>query len=265
MSRTRLTTHLRDKTGRLLFTLLVRGRKETSLSFSQVEWLARMPSSYDSLSRWQLSRVKHPAPAMARKRIRRIVAEAETDVFAMGTEALNFLDERVRQLRPNAILEFGSGVSTVVLAGRMAEIHGGDDPRVFSVDESERYLAKTHQMLEQAGLGECTRLAHREVHERVICGHSTACYDIDDSFLRQFLATAPDLLFVDGPSGGGTVRFGTLPLVLGHTRVPCTFFLDDALREDEIHVGSLWRKLTGVEFAAVHVVGHGLLEGRIVQ
>jgi hypothetical protein len=133
------------------------------------------------------------------------------------------------------------------------------------VDESESYLHETHQMLERAGLERCARLAHREVHQQVICGHTTACYAIDDEFLRRFLKEVPDLLLVDGPSGGGTVRFGTLPLVLGHTSVPCTFFLDDALREEEIRVASLWRKSIGVEFAAVHVVGHGLLEGRVVR
>jgi hypothetical protein len=244
---------------------MVGARNEPSLSFSQVKLLARIPRSYDSLSRWQLSRAKHPVPVMASERVRRIVAEAGTDRFALGTEALNFLDERVTRLRPNAILEFGSGVSTVVLAARMADIHDEDEPRVFSVDESENYLHETHQMLERAGLEGSARLAHREVHEQVICGHTTACYAIDDEFLRRFLNEVPDLLLVDGPSGGGTVRFGTLPLVLGHTSVPCTFFLDDALREEEIRVASLWRKSIGVEFAAVHVVGHGLLEGRLVR
>jgi hypothetical protein len=244
---------------------MITARKEPSLSFSQVKWLARIPDSYDSLSRWQLSRAKHPRPAMARQRVRRIVAETEADEFALGTEALNFLDERVRQLCPNAILEFGSGVSTVVLAALMADIHGDSAPRVFSVDESETYLAATHEMLEQVGLRGCARLAHREVRDQVICGHATACYAIVDAFLHRFLETVPDLLLIDGPSGGGTVRFGTLPLTLGHARAPCTFFLDDALREDEIQVASLWRKLTDVEFSAVHVVGHGLLEGRIVR
>jgi hypothetical protein len=202
---------------------------------------------------------------MGRERLRRIVSDAAADGFALGTEALNFLDERVGQLRPNAILEFGSGVSTVVLAGRMADIHGEDGPRVFSVDESESYLAETHQMLELAGLAECVRLAHREVHEQVIFGRSTACYDLDEMFLDSFLETAPDFVIVDGPSGGGTVRFGAVPLVLGHLRVPCALFLDDALREDEIHVASLWRRLAGVDLTAVHLVGHGLLEGRIVR
>jgi hypothetical protein len=256
---------LRDKTGRLLFGAAVIARTQPSLSFWKVKWLARIPASYGALSRWQLSRAKWPEPTMTMDRVRTLVAEQATNPFALGTEALNFLDDRIRQLRPSAIVEFGSGVSTVVLAARMADIHGIDRPRVFSIDESESYLHATRRMLDDAGLGGCARLAHREVHEQVIRGQSTACYDLDEMFLRAFLETVPDVLVVDGPSGGGTARFGTLPLVLGHIGTPCTFFLDDALREDEIQVASLWQKLTRVELGAVHLVGHGVLEGRIVQ
>jgi hypothetical protein len=72
-------------------------------------------------------------------------------------------------------------------------------------------------------------------------------------------------VFIDGPSGGGTVRLGTLPLVLHHLDPRCTFFLDDAFREDEIEVASHWQAFPQVDLTAVHVVGHGLLEGRIVR
>jgi hypothetical protein len=261
----RLTTHLRDKTGRLLFRALISLPRRTALSFAEVKWLARVPSSYDALSLWQRGRVKHPPPAMEREHVRKIVADAEKDLFAAGTEALNFLDARVKRLRPRAALEFGSGVSTLVLTARMAALHGENGARVFSIDESDRYLDETRRMLESAGLAGCARLAQREVHEQVICGRATACYEIDDSFLRSFLPTAPDLVFIDGPSGGGTVRFGTLPLVVGHLDRRCTFFLDDALRQDEIQVASLWQEFQEIEFVAVHVVGHGLLEGKILQ
>jgi hypothetical protein len=261
----RLTTHLRDKTGRLLFRALISLPKRTALSFSEVKWLARVPSSYDALSLWQRGWAKHSEPAMEKEQVSKIVAEAEKNPFAAGIEALNFLDARVKRLRPNAILEFGSGVSTLVFAARMAALHGENRPRVFSIDESQDYLDETRQMLDQVGLGDCARLAHREVREQVICGHVTACYDLDEGFLRSFLPTAPDLVFIDGPSGGGTVRFGTLPLVLGHLDRRCTFFLDDALRQDEIQVASLWQEFQEIEFVAVHVVGHGLLEGKILQ
>jgi hypothetical protein len=263
--RARVKARLRNEIGRLLFALAAALAKTSSLSFWQVRLLARIPSSYDGLSAWQLSRRKRVEPAMAIERVRNVVVQAETNPYALGTEALNFLDDRVRQLRPTAILEFGSGVSTVVLAACMADLHGQDSPRVFSVDESEGYLHETRQMLDDAGLAGCARLAHRKVREQTIRGVQTPCYDLDEKFLRTFLETVPDVLLVDGPSGGGTVRFGTLALVLGHIGVPCTFFLDDALREDEINVASLWQKVPEVELRAVHLVGHGLLEGRIVE
>lgn len=258
-------THLRDKSARLLFRLLITLPKRKALRFAEVRWLARVPASYDALSLWQRAQAKHRDPVMERGDVRRLVAEADKNPFAAGIEALNLLDARVERIRPKAILEFGSGVSTLVLAARMAALHGNTGPRVFSIDESERYLEETSRMLNSVGLAEYARLAHREVHKQVICGHATACYDIDDGFLRSFLLTAPDLVFIDGPSGGGTVRFGTLPLVLRHLDPRCTFFLDDAFREDEIEVASLWQTFPQIDFAAVHVVGHGLLEGRIVQ
>jgi predicted O-methyltransferase YrrM len=264
-TRIRLTTHLRDKTGRLLFRALISLPRRTALSFSEIKWLARVPSSYDALSLWQRGRAKHPEPAMEEENVRRIVAAAESNPFAAGTEALNFLGACVRRLRPRAILEFGSGVSTLVFATHMAALHGGEGPWVFSIDETQDYLDKTRQMLESVGLGSCARLAQCNVREQVICGHATACYDIDQRFLCSFLPTAPDLVFIDGPSGGGTVRFGTLPLVLRHLNAGCTFFLDDAIRDDEIHVASLWQTLPEIEFAAVHLVGHGLLEGKVVS
>jgi hypothetical protein len=226
-----LWTHLRDKTGRFFFRALISAPNRIALRFSEVRWLSRIPSSYDALSLWQGGRVKHPEPAMEREQVSRIVAEAEKNRFAAGIETLNFLDAYVKRLRPNAILEFGSGVSTLVLAARMAAIHGGTAPRVFSIDESQGYLDETRQMLDHVGLRDHARLAQRDVHEQLIFGRATTCYDLDEGFLRSFLLTAPDFVFVDGPSGGGMVRFGTLPLVLEHLGPRCTFFLDDALRE----------------------------------
>jgi len=260
----RVNTRLRNEIGRLLFALAIGLAKTSSLSFSQMRLLARIPSSYDAFSRWQLGRTKRVEPAMAVEGVRNVVLQAEADRFALGTEAPNFLDGRVRQLRPSAILEFGGGVSTVVLAACMSDIHGSDSPRVFSVDESEGYLHETRRMLDDAGLAGCARLAHREVREQTFWGRRTPCYDLDDAFLRAFLETVPELLLVDGPSGGGMVRLGTLALALGHVGLPCTFFLDDALREDEINVASLWQEVPEVELRTVHLVGHGLLEGRIV-
>jgi hypothetical protein len=147
----------------------------------------------------------------------------------------------------------------------MADIHGAARPRVFSVEESDIYMEATGRMLDNAGLSRCVRLARQPLRKRVICGRPTTCYDLEEAFLRSFLDLEPEVVVVDGPSGGGPARFGTLPLILDHLASPCTFFLDDALREAEIRVAGLWRELPQFELSEIHLVGHGLLEGRIVQ
>jgi hypothetical protein len=254
----------RDEAAKRLLSLAtsVRGRN-ACVSFLELSWLSRIASSRDALSDWQLAR-SQPAPSTLKfQRVREVVRQAERNSYTIGTAALEFLDSRVAQLRPRAILEFGSGVSTVVLAARVASIYGGDRLRIFSIDESDTYLHETWQMLNAAGLAESAGLAHRRVRDQVVFGRRTQCYDLDPDFLTAFLQTTPDFLLIDGPSGGGNRRYGTLPLVLGHVGRPCTFFLDDALRGDEIAVASAWQELTGVELGCAHVIGHGLLEGRL--
>ena len=254
----------RDEAAKRLLSLAtsVPGRN-ASLSFLELSWLARIASSRDALSDWQLARPQPTRSTLKFHSVREVVRQAERNSYTIGTAALDFLDSRVAQLRPRAVLEFGSGVSTVVLAARVASIYGEDRLRVFSIDESDTYLHETWQMLDAAGLAASACLAHRRVRDQVVCGRRTQCYDLDPDFLTAFLPTAPDFLLIDGPSGGGNRRYGTLPLVLGHVGRPCTFFLDDALRGNEIAVASLWQELTGVELACAHLVGHGLLEGRL--
>jgi hypothetical protein len=257
----RVKARLRNELARMCFVLaaVIHGGK--FLTFSEVRLLARIPSSYDALSQWQLRRGADSKPTMPVAAVRKLVFEGAANPYSLGTEALNFVDDRIRRLRPNGILELGSGVSTVVIAACMSEIHGDHIPRVFSIDESETYLHETAHMLNAAGFSGSARLACRKVRDQRICGHRAPCYDLDDRFLQTFLDGTPDLLVVDGPSGGGLVRFGTLPLVFDHIASPCTFFLDDALRTEEIHVASLWWTLPEVRFRRVHLVGHGLLEG----
>ena len=254
----------RDEAAKHLLSLAssVRGRN-ACISFRELSWLSRIASSRDALSDWQLTRSHSARPTLELQRVRDVVRQAERNSYTIGTAALEFLDSRVAQLRPRAILEFGSGVSTVVLAARLASISADNSVRVFSIDESETYLHETWRMLDAAGLAANVGLAHRRVRDQVVSGRRTECYDLDPGFLTTFLQTTPDFVLIDGPSGGGDRRFGTLPLVVGHLGRPCTFFLDDALRRDEIEVASLWRESTNAELACAHLVGHGLLEGRL--
>jgi hypothetical protein len=231
----------------------------------EIVWLSRLAASADALEWWQRVQVRNRRVPLANARVAMVLDDLDRDTYSIGIEALAFLDMQVRQIRPQAIFEFGSGASTVVLAACMASLHGEEGlPHVFSIEQEEEYLEQTRRMLCLADLTARVRLAHRPLREQTVLDRPTLCYHIDGHFLQNFLTAAPDLLLIDGPSGGGDVRYGTMPLVMPNLRRPCRIFLDDALRGDELRIISLWRSIAGFEVDGIHLVGHGLLEAGLV-
>ncbi|MGH2934166.1 MAG: class I SAM-dependent methyltransferase [Gaiellaceae bacterium] len=188
----------------------------------------------------------------------------DEDTYIVNNATLEFLVRRLAQSRPQALLEFGSGRSTVAFAALMADLHADTRARVFSIDEDARYLEQTRKRLEDAGLSDRVRLAHRPVCNQTVMGERTRCYDLSDEFLAEFLELPVEVIFVDGPSGGGNVRLATLPSVIDRVQRPCVVFLDDALRDDEIAVAQRWARIPGVRLRGVHVIGAGLLEGQLI-
>jgi hypothetical protein len=222
-------------------------------------WCSWLASTPETLETWQ--RERQQTVPFTNQRLAAI-GDLVCDSYAIGSEALDFLDRRIMKERPRAILEFGSGMSTVGLASCMASLRGAaESPRVFSIDESAAYIERTRQLLDLAGLSSHVRLAHRPLRQQTILDRSTLCYDIDSAFLESFLPVEPDFVLVDGPSGGGDVRYGTLPLVATRLARPCRLFLDDALRAGELRVVSLWRRMPAFHAEGIHLVGEGSPRG----
>lgn len=210
-----------------------------------VRTAARAAADRDTLHHWQCGRIA-----------------AQDDLYTASPDTNDFLHRVVLRERPESVLEFGSGKSTLALAAALIEVHDDDRPRVFSVDESPDYLAATRAELERHKLR--ARLALRPLASTSIGGVPSFSYDVDEHFWDGFLsATAPGLVFVDGPSGGGMARLATIPSVRPHLKTGALVLLDDALRDDEIAVAGLWKSLGLVRPLGVHLVGHGLLECRV--
>ena len=259
-----LVERVRNEVARRAFQAMLVVGGDRPVSASAVGVLTRIAGSANALSDWFGGRPV-ARTELANSRVRAALGFWPNASFAIGADALNFLDAGVRRMRPDAVLEFGSGHSTVLLAAAMADLHGSDgSPHLFSIDESEEYLDMTERLLAKAGLTRRVKLAHRPLREQTIGGRLSRCYELDDDFLDGFLEARPDLVLIDGPSGGGEARLGTLPLVSHRLARPCTFFLDDALRTDEVQVASRWRDVPGITLHGVYPVGSGLLEGSLV-
>jgi predicted O-methyltransferase YrrM len=135
--------------------------------------------------------------------------------YGLAEESLTFLAGELARVRPAAVLELGSGESTLRLARMMADLRPASSrPLVFSVEQEQRFADETTAAVAAAGLSGAVRVACRPLVLRLVAGRESACYDLAPDFLREFLPAEGTLLIVvDGPAGGGDVRHGTIPLV----------------------------------------------------
>jgi hypothetical protein len=213
----------------------------------------------------------HPVPLSRIRRIRSLAPVTNALVppvgrgrWALDDDALAFIVGEVERRRPSWVLEFGSGRTTVRLAEVMADITPGNGVVVLSIEQHPEFVERTTHLLRDAGLGDRVRLTCRQLRRHVVAGRETLCYDLSPEFTQEFVPRdGPGLILVDGPAGGGDVRFGTIPLIQPCLPGRTPFFLDDALRDDELRVADAWAQLPGFAVRGIHVVGEGLLVGSV--
>src|SRR5437764_487381 len=71
----------------------------------------------------------------------------ELGLWSMSSETLNFLESEIHRCRPDAVLEFGSGVSTACIARYMQDVHGAASRiYVHSFDQNLESIDKTRQL-----------------------------------------------------------------------------------------------------------------------
>ena len=192
------------------------------------------------------------------------LAGEEIGWWSMSADSLSELCARLRRRRPVAVLELGSGISTLVLASVMEDLHGSEgSPRVFSVDQDEQALAETRARLAQQGLSAQVRSVFVPLAPVEVLGFASECYDLTRARLDDLLGDArPELVLVDGPLGGHGARFATLPLVFDHLAPDALVLMDDALRDSELSIAAWWERLGYAVFEGILWVGKGLAVGR---
>ncbi|MGF1662045.1 MAG: class I SAM-dependent methyltransferase [Kineosporiaceae bacterium] len=135
--------------------------------------------------------------------------------------------------RRRTVVEFGSGISTLVLSRLLAGAGG----RLVTIEHDERWLAVVDGLVRAAGTG-------RSVHL-----HHAALVDgwYDRTVVAGALADAPgpvDLLLVDGPPawrpGTELARWPAAEVVAPHLAGDATVVLDDVHRPGEQEIVRHW-------------------------
>ena len=221
--------------------------------------------------------LKRHVTATVQKSIANSVKQIESymglqSFFLTGEPALNFhgwpissdiaqyLVELISIERPNLVVEFGSGTSTVLLAKSMKSVAANQnaDPdnvyesvpsRLVTFEHHSDYLKKTESELKSHGVAEAVELVHAPLTDQAIGSESYVFYSCGEK-LNELSAAFKGrklkaVVFVDGPPGAtcDNARYPALPVLLDYFEGQEIFFiLDDYDRQEERVIVENWKK-----------------------
>lgn len=178
--------------------------------------------------------------------------------WRLAPDAVRFLSRLVRALRPKHVLEYGSGLSTRILAKECSALAIGT--RITSFDHDPDFIVKRED-IDYGNL--VVELA--PIVARNFGGKHLACY----WNINHHLASVPpvDLVLIDGPPECVGGREAALYQALEHAHPGTIALLDDAQRRVEQKAVSNWidslgglievRTLPGFSKGMVAVVAGG--------
>lgn len=168
--------------------------------------------------------------------------------WAASPDVLLLLFAAVRARRPKVVVEFGSGVSSIVI-GTALQMNG--EGHLYSLDHLDHYAARTRGRVETEGLShfvtvlECPLRPWRPKSPSAL-GSDWDWYGCDGMF-----SDLPpiDFVFVDGPPSavGSFSRYPAVPELIGFLAERAVIVVDDIVRDEDAEVVNSWRD------------GHGLV------
>ncbi|MFS2112992.1 hypothetical protein [Herbaspirillum frisingense] len=176
---------------------------------------------------------------------------SEHHSWAIDMDLAHYLVELIECNAYDLVIEFGSGISTTVVAKALQLIQARAPQRAparfVSFDHLEPYFQKTVGHLRQLGLEHYAQvcLAPLSDWQSRDGKHYPfyACEEILSALARETPATARILVIVDGPPAatGQHARYPALPLILAHfAERAIDVLMDDYVRADEKEVAQMW-------------------------
>lgn len=178
----------------------------------------------------------------------------ETNGWPISSDFSLYLVELIERNDYNLIVEFGSGISTVIIAKVLAKmaLHRQGKPGVefVSFDHLEQYYQQTRSQLEQVDLLGRVQLHHTPLQDYTAPSGKVYPYYACQATLaavasRHSVADLRLLVVVDGPPAatGSHARYPAGPLILQHfSGAHIDILLDDYIRDDEKEIAKLWQE-----------------------
>lgn len=146
-----------------------------------------------------------------------------------------------------AVVECGSGVSTIAIAGRLAALGDG---RLSALEHDPDWAAKVRARLESEALAEHARIVEAPLVEHALA--QPGCRWYEPAALDQLPESGIDLLLVDGPPAGEPAversRYPALTVFARRLAGDALVILDDIDRPGERWVLDAWERETAYVF-----------------
>lgn len=205
--------------------------------------------------------VSHPCERVSTGRIlsiprlQQLLHDHELGLWTISADVIEWLHRWILENRPNRVLEFSSGVSTLVIAHALQEIHPRSSvPRITSLEQDRNEVRRTEQLLTSAGLSHLAEIHFAPIGSTPFA--DSPCYDLSYNGLADRLSNRGcDLIVIDGPAGS---RRATLPMAQSLISRRACFLLDDALRDGELADLQAWSALPGIELDGIRLLGKGI-------
>jgi predicted O-methyltransferase YrrM len=169
--------------------------------------------------------------------------------FSLRPSSLSMILNDVIVNQRRTIIEFGSGVSTIVLA-RLIRQHEME-AKIISVEHSERWSGIMNKAIRREGLTHIVTLVHAPLAPCPIAGSLNDWYDMDR--IGECIEGCQfDLVIVDGPPAyekdKETARYPAIPFLFNRLTANAAVYLDDANREGEKRILEYWAEEYSLPF-----------------
>lgn len=160
--------------------------------------------------------------------------------WALTGDSAALLAREVLTRKPEAVLELGSGVSTLIL-GQILKRNGSG--RLLSIDHDPAWANQTRRFVEFLGLDDVVSVVDAPLKDVAVGNTVATWYDIPKSSLDNLGAI--DLLLVDGPPQARdthmAARHPAFPLLRDRLSPHALIFVDDASRKSESEMVQEWQ------------------------
>ncbi len=165
-----------------------------------------------------------------------------TPDWSAAPDFMTLIVEHALATQPATIFECSSGLTTLMLA-RCCQMNG--QGHLYSLENGSEYATNTRSYFERYAADDYATVIDAPLEKMAHNGDGFLWYSSDEMaalISGQIPAQSINMVVIDGPPGfiQKNSRYPALPQLFDLLADGCTIFLDDAAREDEKRIVTLW-------------------------